>query len=163
MSIRASLQKQLSEFTTGQCDRSQFLARVTELLAETLGCTRASIWRFSPSHDQLVCEDLYLADLRRHRQGDRVLRIHHPDYFWCMEESRAIVAPEARIHSGTASFNEDYFLPLDIHSLLDSAILRKGGVEGVVRCEQTGQPRHWQSADILAIRTTAMMVGSAGA
>jgi GAF domain-containing protein len=162
MPVRTTLQKHLNEFQMSKLDRPQFLARVTELLAEVLDCGRASVWRLSPTRDRLVCEDLYLADQHRHRHGDELLRAHAPGYFWCMEESRAIVAPEARSHPGTSCLAEDYLVPHDIHSLLDSAILRKGAVEGVICCEQTGRARQWTPADLLAVRMATMLVGSAG-
>lgn len=163
MPVRTTLQRHLGDLRIRRLDRPQFLARVTELLAETLGCSRTSVWRLSPTGDRLVCEDLFLADRHEHRRGDERLRTHAPGYFWCLEESRVIVAPEARAHPGTSCLNEEYLIPQDIHSLLDSAILRKGTVEGLICCEQTGQVRQWSPADLLAVRTATMLVGSAGA
>lgn len=162
MSVRASLQLHLSEFADHKLDRPQFLARVTELLAREMGCSRVSIWRLSPGRDQLVCEDLYLPDLGEHQEGGALPRSRFPGYFWCLEGSRAIVAPEARTHPGTSCLSDDYLVPLDVHSLLDSPILRKGKVTGVVRCEQTGRPRPWPPSDLLTVRMATMLVGSAG-
>lgn len=163
MSVRMSLQSHLDDLRQQKLDRPRFLALVTELLAENLECSRVSIWSLSPTRDQLVCEDLYLADARQHQQGDALPRSRFPGYFWCLEESRAIVAPEARTHPGTACLKDDYLVPQDVHSLLDSTILRKGTVAGLVRCEQTGRPRPWPPSDLLTIRMATMLVGSAGA
>ncbi|GLH74566.1 hypothetical protein GETHLI_30680 [Geothrix limicola] len=161
MSVRASLQSHLSDFQGHKLDWPQFLARLTELLARELTCDRVSVWRLSPSRDQLVCENLYLAGPRLHRQGEALARSRFPNYFWCLEESRVIVAPEARTHPGTSCLHEDYLAPGDIHSLLDSAILRKGAVEGLLRCEQVGQSRPWSPSDLLTVRMATILVGSA--
>lgn len=161
MSVRASLQNHLSDFKGRKLDWPQFLARLTELLARELACDRVSVWRLSPTHDQLTCEDLYLAGPGLHRQEEALARIRFPNYFWCLEESRAIVASEARTHPGTSCLGEDYLVPQDIHSLLDSTILRKGSVEGLVRCEQVGHPRPWSPSDLLTVRMATILVGSA--
>lgn len=162
MSVRAALQAHLVELQDRRLDRPQFLARVTELLAEEMGCSRVSIWKISPDRDHLRCEDLYLADLGEHRQGETLQRGRFPGYFWCLEESRAIVAPEARTHPGTRCLRDEYLIPQDVHSLLDSPILRKGEVAGLVRCEQTGRSRPWPPPDLLTVRMATMLVGSAG-
>lgn len=163
MSVRMSLQSHLDDLRQRKLDRPQFLALVTELLAEALACSRVSIWCMPPTRDRLVCEDLYLAEARQHQQGGALPRSQFPGYFWCLEESRAIVAPEAWTHPGTSCLKDDYLKPQDVRSLLDSTILRKGTVAGLVRCEQTGRPRTWPPSDLLTIRMATMLVGSAGA
>lgn len=161
MTVRASIQTNLSEFRGRKLDWTQFLGRLTELLARELTCDRVSIWRLSPTRDQLVCEDLYLAGPRLHGKAEPHSRTQFPNYFWCLEESRTIVASEARTHPGTSCLQDDYLAPQGIHSLLDSAILRKGAVEGLVRCEQVGQPRPWSPSDLLTVRMATILVGSA--
>lgn len=162
MSVRAALQNHLSDFHAHRLDQPAFLARITEVLGESLACSRVSIWRLSPGRDQLLCEDLYLTGPGEHHPERPMSRIRFPDYFWHLDESRALVAPEARIHPGTRCLAEDYLVPLDIHSLLDSPILRKGRVAGLVRCEQTGHPRSWLPSDLLTVRMATMLVGTAG-
>jgi hypothetical protein len=162
MLFHTDLQNLLHAFQAGESDRGQFLSGLTEWLSGSVRCSRASVWRFSSCRDFLICEDLFVAGTRQHTRGDRLPRAHFPDYFWTLEETRAIAAPEARTHPSTSCFTESYFIPLDIHSLLDAAVLHQGEVLGAVCCEQVGQARTWQPSDVNAVWMTAMVIETAG-
>jgi GAF domain-containing protein len=162
MPFPADLKRLLRSFQAGEMAREAFLPGVTEWLSGFVNCSRSSIWLFSPDHDFLICEDLFVANTSQHSRGDQLQRARFPDYFWSLEETRAIVAPEARTDPNTACFTEIYFIPLDIHSLLDAAVLRNSQVHGVVCCEQVGQSRIWGPADINAVWMAAKVIETAG-
>lgn len=64
-------------------------------------------------------------------------------YFEAMRNDGGIDAPYAMEHSATRCFNEAYFEPNDIYSLLDVGIRYSGQLVGVFCCENVGEAMLW--------------------
>jgi GAF domain-containing protein len=141
------------------------IARVWEAacahLSERLHCTRVSLWLYSGERDEL--DQLCLLDARtgRFASGMRLSTSDFPDYFQALLASDVIDAPDARTHPATACFGDAYFLPADIHSLLDRLVFDAGEPVAVICCEHCAAPRTWSVQDHEILAAVAHELGQA--
>lgn len=146
----------------GKLDRGKFFALLSRTLVQEIGCTRASFWFYAgPLQDQAVCESLYDASDQQWSSGMVLHEDDFGDYFAAMREGRVLVASDARQHPATACFNESYFEPLNIYSLLDVGIDIDGLPLGLVCCENTAQIKEWSQPDLQYLQQAAAMVSLA--
>jgi GAF domain-containing protein len=61
-------------------------------------------------------------------------------------------------HPATSCFNEFYFEPLEIRSLLDVAVLNAGKLTAVLCCEHCEDIRNWTEEDIAYVRSMATVL-----
>lgn len=66
-----------------------------------------------------------------------------------------INAPEARTHDLTKYFNETYFVPLNIQSLLDFVLHQNFLPSAIICCESVGKVTHWTDENIESLRRIA--------
>ncbi|MBY0416533.1 MAG: GAF domain-containing protein [Pararheinheimera sp.] len=131
-------------FKDQQLSEGQFYQQLTETITSVLGCSRASLWLYSDSLlNEIVALDLYDVNSDTHYQG---IALHEDDfspYFEAMRDDGGIDAPRAMEHKATRCFNEAYFEPNDIYSLLDVGIRYSGQLVGVFCCENVGEVMVW--------------------
>lgn len=131
-------------FKDQQLSEGQFYQQLTETITAVLGCSRASLWLYSDSLlNEIVALDLYDVNSDKHYQG---IALHEDDfspYFEAMRDDGGIDAPRAMEHKATRCFNEAYFEPNDIYSLLDVGIRYNGQLVGVFCCENVGEVMVW--------------------
>ncbi|MCU0624079.1 MAG: GAF domain-containing protein, partial [Gemmatimonadaceae bacterium] len=72
-----------------------------------------------------------------------------------------IVASDAATHPATSCFDEVYFTPLDIRSLLDVCIVVGGQPVAVLCCEHCGTVRPWSAEDIAYLDKMGALLGMA--
>ena len=124
------------------------LELTTSALVEHLNVSRASVWLFNGSGD-LVCQKLYEQPEGIFSKGMILSRGKYADFVDAIIMSdKPVNAPDARTDTHTKEFLDDYLMPLDIFSVLDTPIKLKGKVSGVLRLEQTGDPRYWLEDEI---------------
>src|SRR5690606_20068545 len=87
--------------------------------------------------------DLFDSNTGTHSRGDVLTEVMFGPYFQAMRRDGRIDAPDARQHPATRCFNEAYFKPNDIYSLLDIGIYWNGHLVGVFCCEQVGEYQRW--------------------
>ena len=68
-------------------------------------------------------------------------------YFDFILSNQLLKAAEARKHASTMCFNETYFEPLNIYSLLDFIFHLDFEPTGVICCESVGKCEHWTEED----------------
>lgn len=132
---------------------------ITELLADTLQTSRASLWLFSPDKSELRCVSLFELAERRHSEGTMLYKKDFPRYFDTMCTDARISAEDAHTDPGTSEFSEIYLKPLGISSMLDAAIMIHGEVVGVICLEYIGEKRKW-TVDEESFASTAAAVFS---
>ncbi len=126
-----------------------------------LQVSRVSIWLYLPDEHGIACRAL-LDQQQWQRVEELILhRNDFPNYFKALAEQRVIVANDARSHSATAEFSDPYLKPRDIYSMLDVPIRHAGSMIGVICCEQTGAPRHWQADETSFVAVLADLYGRA--
>ncbi|MCD6052773.1 MAG: putative Hybrid histidine kinase, partial [Verrucomicrobia bacterium] len=124
-------------------DLPSILKEITEITARTLEVDRASIWRYGPDQQSIVCVELFEKSAQRHSDGTILQREHFPGYFAALKESEIIDAHDAHADPRTREFSDVYLRPLGINSMLDAHLQAEGHPVGVLCCEQVGPKREW--------------------
>ncbi len=127
-------------------DDQATLKHATELLATTLGGSRASLWRFEDDGRTLRCVDLHQRE-GGHREGNVLATAAYPAYFAALAESRVLSVPDVRTDARTRELVDAYLVPNDIRSMLDVPLRLRGGLAGVLCLEQAGTMRSWTSTE----------------
>lgn len=151
-----------SDFMKGAMAPDAFYRGLTEALVGTVGCSRASLWRYTNGlYDKVECLDLYDSSEGQHHAGFTLLETDFGPYFEAMQRDNMIVAHHARQHPATDCFNESYFEPHDIYSLLDVGISVNGSPWGLFCCEQVTFVKEWSQADTEILRSISTLCGMA--
>ena len=123
--------------------RREFLALVTQQVAQALSVARASIWLLDTMRQRIACEELCVDGVS---QGKAALVLHrddHPAYFEAVDFKEPVRADDAHTHPATRSFSAGYLAPLGIASMLDLPLRLGEDVVGVLCCEHVGAQRAW--------------------
>jgi hypothetical protein len=119
---------------------------------------RVSLWKFGEDQAYLQCL-LCFDQLDNVYSSDQVLKKQDfPEYFAGLISSNCIMASHAREHQITRCFNQDYFIPNQIHSLLDYVLHHDFVPTGVICCESVGRRVEWQEEDLNALRKIATII-----
>jgi PAS domain S-box-containing protein len=118
-----------------------FLQAVTEVVANTLGVDRASVWRRAEGGLELL--DLFERSAATHANGALLAERDFGPYFEALRTEEMIVAVDAHDHPATACFSPTYLTPLGIASMLDLPLRSFDGVRGVL-CIETYEHRAWR-------------------
>jgi GAF domain-containing protein len=139
-----------------------FYKGLTEAIVGTLKCSRASLWRYdSALQDKVVCLDLYDGGDKAHHAGFSLSENDFGPYFEAMRKDGMIIASDARKHPATSCFNELYFEPNGIYSLLDIGINVGGMPFGLFCCEQVTFVKEWSNEDAEFLRSVGTLCGMA--
>jgi GAF domain-containing protein len=151
----------MDQLREGRCGIGKVWEAACLHLSEHLHCTRVSLWLYGPHRDQL--HELCLLDARTQRfsSGMTLLASDFAPYFEALGRFSVVDAPQARTHPATACFGDAYFLPADIHSLLDCLVFDADQPVAVICCEHCGHERQWQAQDQNTLAQVAQQVGQA--
>ena len=133
----------------------------TEVVAEALEVTRASLWLKDPSKGTLGCVDLYDRRTGRHESGASIAAGDFPAYFHALDDERNIAASDAHRDPRTRELSPPYLVPLGIRSILDVPLRRDGATIGVLCVEETGGTREWVVEEELFAVTAANLLNLA--
>ncbi len=149
----------IKSFKDNQIDADHFYRQLTEIITIELKCSRASLWLYSDTLlQEIVAIDLYDHNRNEHYQG---ISLHEDDfapYFEAMRNDGGINAVNAAEHPATACFNEPYFIPNDIYSLLDVGIRYNGQLVGVFCCEHVGEEMQWDGQQIAFLEQAGKLI-----
>ncbi|MDN3234162.1 GGDEF and EAL domain-containing protein [Pseudomonas sp. WAC2] len=118
---------------------------ITRAASETCSVKRASVWQVGENH---------LRSVYTHGESPNTSSVSSwslddfPAYVEALHKARSIDAQDAQHDPRTREWTKPYLLAHDIRSLLDICIRVDGRVLGILRLEQTGQPRIWQNDEI---------------
>ncbi len=124
------------------------IEQATKISAEALNVERVSIWLYTEDRTALECKSMYCLSRQKHTSGERLEAVDYPHYFSALEEGRALIMDDARNSPVTSELRQNYLDPLGIESMLDTPIIYRGRVEGVVCNEHVGSLRKWSSKDV---------------
>ncbi|WP_430456271.1 GAF domain-containing protein [Rheinheimera sp.] len=149
----------IKAFKDQQISAEAFYRQLTETITKQLHCSRASLWLYSDALlSEIIAVDLYDSNEDAHYQG---IALHEDDfapYFEAMRNDGGINAPDAATHPATSCFNEAYFEPNDILSLLDVGIRYNGQLVGVFCCEQVGSIMEWNASQITFLEQAGKLI-----
>ncbi len=141
---------------TAETGMVQGLREILEVMAETLGVERVSIWRYRADRAAITCLDLFDAGDGQHSGGAILEARVHPGYFAALAREEVIAADDAIHDPRTKEFADDYLRPLGIGAMLDVPTTVGGVRDGVLCHEHVGGPRRWTEDE----KTFAVAVGN---
>ena len=152
--------EQLSQIANDQqLSKEQQYKKFCELSFQLVpNANRISLWRFEDNDQKITClmgKDL---DSNEFWSGISLYRKDFPAYFESIVENEVINASDARNHSATRCFNDAYFEPNSIYSLLDFILHKDFRPIGVICCERTGSRVEWTANDIDQLRQIATFI-----
>jgi len=153
----------LSALKSGTTTLEGVYQAVCQDITTNVGATRASVWTIQTVALKSSITSVCLFDTRdgSFSSGVTLTEDAFPEYFEAITRDLKIVAPDAITHPATACFDEVYFTPLDIRSLLDFVILEKGRPVAVLCCEHCGEQKDWSAKDLDYLQAISTVVGFA--
>lgn len=151
--------KRLNTFIKNHADHATVLREICVAAAQLVpNANLISLWNFND--DQSAIHNLVTLDVATETfsQQTDLLRENFPVYFSAIVENELISASHARKHSMTRCFNEKYFEPNDIHSLLDFILHKNFQPIGMICCESKGKQVEWTRQDEDNLRMLAVLV-----
>lgn len=138
----------------GEIGGDQFLEQSTRALTQAVGCDRAGIWLFvdPPRRRLLRCLAMHDATLGRRVTATDMDGTVDGAYFDELTANGIVSAEHARSHPALRPFLDDYLLPNDVHSVLDTLISLNGVPVGIFSCEQVGSPKPWTGRQLQLLR-----------
>ena len=134
-------------------DKLKEICIVTAQLIQ--GADRVSLWVFSQNFDSIESLICYDRASGLFDSGCVLNKSDFNDYFKGILNQQVINAPDARTHELTKCFNETYFEPLEIRSLLDFVLHQDFIASGVICCESVGKMIHWSEKNIESLKRIA--------
>ena len=116
------------------------------------GSDRVSLWVFSKDFNKITSILCYDSTSGSFTSGHELTREDYNDYFDAILNKDVIYAPQARENLFTLCFNETYFEPLNIYSLLDFILHKDFEPIGIICCESIGKETQWTDDDIEILR-----------
>ncbi|SFD66839.1 hypothetical protein [Pseudoalteromonas denitrificans] len=134
------------------------LKKVCEFTMEAVPlANRVSIWTFLKCKTEMHCLMCFDAYTNEVSSGQVLIKTDFVDYFRSLLANNVVNAPDARIHPDTRCFNEKYFEPNNIYSLLDYIYDPEFEPCGVICCESVGRKVTWVSANVDSLREIAKL------
>ncbi len=147
------------KYQEGTLDAEKLYKMVCRATAEALNGTRASIWFFQGTlQDVLVCPGLYDKTTGQWQEGMQFTEDDCGPYFEDIRHNKEILAADAHSEPATACFNDLDFTPIERYSIADVVIEAGGHLYGVIRCERNGQS-NWVNDDVVFLKQAAAMLG----
>ena len=156
-----SLKEALEKVSQNEMRIEEFFRLATEEITRNVGSTRASIWIFNSVGDRITCLDLFDTRKNAHSSGTVLEQDDFPEYFEAITKNAVVRAPFADRHPDTACFQELYFEPNDIRSLLDFIISSKTRATGVMCCEHCGEYNEWTDEHVKYLEQVAFSISFA--
>ncbi len=155
-----ALSKQVMD---GSLQAEAFYQALTQALTEEMDCTRASLWGYPDPElrDSIQCLQLYDRTDGAWSAGTVLREDDFGPYFEAMRRDNLIVAGDARQNAVTCCFNDIYFEPLGIYSLLDVGINMSGRPWGLFCCENTTDILDWTPQHVEYLRQVGTLLGFA--
>lgn len=131
---------------------------ITHIAAITLNVSRVSVWEIRDNKNSIHCMDMYSLVPEQHSCGMELFSYDFPVYFNAINANKTIVANDASTNIFTSEFKDNYLIPLQIVSMLDSPFFINGELKGIICFEQQNEARKWTPEDILFSRAIADLI-----
>jgi GAF domain-containing protein len=151
----------LEQLANKRMSLQEFFRMATEKITAEIGSTRASVWSFSPQGDKIISLDLYDTRNKSHAGGIVLDQATFPEYFDAIRRNAIVCAPNAAIHPDTKCFQELYFKPNNIYSLLDFIVGSRASASGILCCEHCDVVMDWNQNQINYLEQIASSIGLA--
>jgi two-component system, cell cycle sensor histidine kinase and response regulator CckA len=122
--------------------------RIAEMAADALRVARVGVWRVTADGGRIVCVDQFERSTRRHTSGNAQV-IEGSAYFEGLSTDRAVVSHDALGDARLAGLQDTYLKPHGVRALIDAPVRMAGWLAGIVRIEQSAEPRAWHDDEII--------------
>lgn len=126
---------------------------LTEAAAELIDVERVSLWLADADYTKIQCVDLFEQMTMRHSHGLELCEADYPIYFDAVRSTPILAAHDAMQDPRTCEFRKGYLDIFNIVSMLDCCIYINGKIQGIICCEQIGEPRTWTPSEEIFIRS----------
>lgn len=134
------------EITEGDFDGlSQF---ITEIIGTKLKIPRVNIWLFNENQTELICIDHYDSSTGIHSKGMILKEEEFLSEFSALKTSKYVDAVDALSDPRTKGYANNYLIPLNITSMLDTSIRIGEKNMGVICFEYTHTQHKWEEDEI---------------
>lgn len=137
-------------------EAKKVLAKEASLAIRT---ERVSIWLLSEDRKEIKCIELYESGKKRHSEGAVFKTGKNEKYLGILKKESRINSSDVLSDHRLTELKDNYFIPLEIFSLLDAGIFIGGELAGVVSFEEVGARREWHSDDESFASTIASLMG----
>jgi tetratricopeptide (TPR) repeat protein len=131
---------------------------IVSITAKKLNTSQVSIWIYQEENMSIQTIASYNRDKDLFMDPAILFFDDAPTYFEAVKKQHTIVADDARNHPLTQEFNDHYFIPNNIYSLLDVTFFLDGKLKGLLCCEHQGEIRTWTAEDRLFVRSVADII-----
>ncbi len=121
---------------------------ITETISTKLRIPRVNIWLFNEDETQLICVDHYDLSTGIHSKGVILKEEDFKDEFQALKTSKYVDAHDALNDPRTKGYAQNYLIPLNIKSMLDTGIRIGDRNRGVICLEYTQIPHKWEEDEI---------------
>ena len=145
--------------TTNYSNYTDLETRIMNIIktaATVSECSRTSYWKYDS--DKIVCQQLYSLEKNTFEQGVILEKIKYPIYLNAIQSKNFICAPNVLKKHELSEFVNDYFIPLNIKSILDIPFFINGELIGIVSFEVINEKRKWDNEDINFARAIADII-----
>lgn len=158
MDIDSLTQLSMSLSKPGVKEQDKLQLTCSAIAATIPHADRISLWEFIEGKSAIRCIAL-LTEESFEIPADMILReADYPEYFAAIIEDDTVCASSARKDPRTQCFNQGYFEPNQIYSLLDYIFSREFVTYGIICCESIGREVEWTDDDIGHLKRAATVV-----
>jgi hypothetical protein len=119
------------------------------------GSDRVSLWCFDEDFKSVKLLTCFDTSTGTFSSNQTLKQSDYSDYFSGILKNDVINAPHARTHELTQCFNNSYFIPLEIYSLLDFILHQDFNPHGVICCESVGKITQWSDDNVETLKRIA--------
>ena len=138
-----------------------FSGEVTELLSNTLGIDRVSVWIFNRDETQLECKDIYLKNEKRHDTGTVLGKDLFQNEVEILQANLYLDVTDAQNDPRLNNYVKSFMKRACIDSMLDCIILSGGRSLGLLRLGYCNQKHVWREDEITFFCQVADQIGMA--
>jgi|GEM_PF-1318175 len=111
------------------------LRLVTEMMVQTLGEERSSLWLLTQGGERLHCLDIYAKSSQEHSNSVEISQSEVPDIFELLSNEEVIAVANVKSNQQTEAFGAKYLQPNQIKSFISAPIHLGGSVIGMLMVE----------------------------
>lgn len=132
------------------------LMKVLETASIVSKCDRVSYWKYEK--DRITCQNLYNLENKTFEKGTVLEKKDYPIYIDSIQSKKQICASNVFKKHELSEFIDDYFIPLNIKSVLDIPFFIDGELIGIVSFENIKSKRKWDNEDVNFARSIADII-----
>lgn len=137
------------------------LQHIAKVAAETLQVSRVNIWQLTPEGNGFKNLVNYNNVQCIFENSENETLEDCPVYMKALLEEKFIVGDDCRNDNRYIEFLDNYILPNNIHSMMDSCIISQEKVWGAICFDQVGEKRTWSVEEQLFVNSLAGFVAFA--